>query len=236
MGHGFSLALFDVTKAWHRPVLQGLSLEVGAGERVLVTGPSGSGKSTLFGLVYGLFQPDAGQVLVGGRNLARLKGRALAGFRRSVGFVFQDLQLCEDRSALWNVSLPLRFQGVWGQQAVREARRACLQLGLEEQALGVRVSELSRGDRQLVAVARAIVGDRRLVLADEPTAHLDTRRALRVLDVLSAAAASGATVLVATGEMLAMGAFRADREYHLVDGRAEWNGEDAEAQRVDCAA
>ncbi len=208
----------DVGKQTHRPVLEGVCLELRAGQTLLVRADSGAGKSTLLSLLGGLKQPDKGQVLIQGKNLARLSHRRKAALRRRIGFVFQDLRLCWDRSVHYNVLLPLRFNGAWGKAAKAKVEEVCHLVGLEPQT-GVAVSELSRGEQQLVALARALVADPFLILADEPTAHLDVRTSLRVMGLLRGMAARGAAVVVATADMMASGAFEADLEFELKQTR-----------------
>lgn len=208
----------DVGKRTHRPVLEGVNLEVQAGRTLLVRADSGAGKTTLLSLLGGLKQPDQGQVLILGKNLARLSHRKMAALRRRMGFVFQDLRLCWDRSVLYNVLLPLRMNGAWGKAARTKVEEACRLVGLEPRD-GLAVADLSRGEQQLVALARAIVAEPFLILADEPTAHLDTRTSLRVMGLLRRMASRGAAVVVATADMMASGAFDADAEFELQQGR-----------------
>ncbi|MCD6498249.1 MAG: ATP-binding cassette domain-containing protein [Deltaproteobacteria bacterium] len=205
--------------------LRDVALEVPGGAAFLIRGESGSGKTTLLNLLYGLERPDSGQIVVQGRNVLRLGRRGLQRLRRSIGYVFGDLQLSEDRTVVDNVALPLRIKGWWPSRAAAAAAEACRLVGLEEAHLKVRCGELAASERQLAVIARALVAEPDLILADEPTAHLDTRHSLYVLDLLARTVRSGATVLVASGEMLASGAFPADDVAELRDGHlsVEWS-------------
>jgi putative ABC transport system ATP-binding protein len=196
--------------------LRGVDLTVRAGELVAVMGPSGSGKSTLLHLAGGLDSPTSGQVLVEGRDLATLSAAAVAAVRRrSVGYVFQDLNLLPSLSAVENVALPLELDGVRGGVARRTARAALDEIGLG--AVAARFpDELSGGQQQRVAIARALVGPRRLLLADEPTGALDSTTGEEVLRVLRARCEAGAAGVLVTHE--ARHAAWADRVVFLRDG------------------
>ena len=196
--------------------LRGIDLAVHAGELVAVMGPSGSGKSTLLHIAGGLDTPTAGQVLVEDRDLATLTAAQVAAVRRrSVGYVFQDLNLLPSLSALENVSLPLELDGVRGGMARRAARAALDEVGVG--AFAARFpDEMSGGQQQRVAIARALVGPRRLLLADEPTGALDSTTGEEVLRVLRARCEAGAAGVLVTHE--ARHAAWADRVVFLRDG------------------
>jgi putative ABC transport system ATP-binding protein len=179
----------DVHKAYRRgaqtvPVLQGINLEIGAGEFVALMGPSGSGKTTLLNLIAGIDRPDRGRVLVAGTDITQLAETELAHWRAAtVGFIFQFYNLLPVLSALENVELPLLLSGL-----SRRQRRDHALLALEVVGLGDRVQhfpgELSGGQQQRVAIARAIVTDPHIIVADEPTGDLDKASASEVLDLL----------------------------------------------------
>ena len=196
--------------------LRGVDLAVHPGELVAVMGPSGSGKSTLLHIAGGLDTPTAGNVLVEGTDLATLSAGASAAVRRrSVGYVFQDLNLLPSLSAVENVALPRELDGVRGRQARREALEALDEVGLA--GLGDRFpDEMSGGQQQRVAIARALVGPRRLLLADEPTGALDSGTGEEVLRVLRARCEAGAAGVLVTHE--ARHAAWADRVVFLRDG------------------
>ncbi len=196
--------------------LRGVDLAVHAGELVAVMGPSGSGKSTLLHVAGGLDTPTSGQVFVEGRDLAALSAAQVAAVRRrSVGYVFQDLNLLPSLSALENVSLPLELDGVRGGMARRAARAALDEVGVGALA-GRFPDEMSGGQQQRVAIARALVGPRRLLLADEPTGALDSCTGEEVLRVLRAGCEAGAAGVLVTHE--ARHAAWADRVVFLRDG------------------
>jgi putative ABC transport system ATP-binding protein len=196
--------------------LRGVSLTVNPGELVGVMGPSGSGKSTLLNLAGGLDTPTGGEVCVAGRRLATMSRRELAALRRrAVGYVFQDLNLLPSLTAAENVALPLELDGMRLRWARRAAVAALAEVDLAEQAERF-PDELSGGQQQRIAIARALIGDRRLVLADEPTGALDTRTGEAVLRLLRARVDAGAAGVLVTHE--ARHAAWADRVVFLRDG------------------
>jgi len=198
-------------------VLDGVALEVDAGEVVAVLGRSGSGKSTLLHLLGGLDQPDAGDVVLAGEKLTAQGPRALARTRlRHVGFVFQSFHLVEELSGAENVMLPARLPGAprGGQP---RARRLIDELGLARVA-GHLPHELSGGEQQRFAIARALVNNPELVLADEPTGNLDSVIGREIIDLmLSLRERYGMTMLIATHD--AEVAASCDRIVRLHDGR-----------------
>ena len=197
--------------------LDDVSLDVGPGELVAVMGPSGSGKSTLLGLAGGLDAPTTGAVSVEGTDLASLSPAALAALRRrSVGYVFQDFNLVPALTAAENVSLPLELDGV-KPRAARTAAAAALELvGVPELADRF-PDDLSGGQQQRVAIARGLVGERRLLLADEPTGALDTVSGEAVLRLLRRRCDDdGVAVVLVTHEPRYAG--YADRVVFLRDG------------------
>ena len=199
--------------------LRGISIAVSQGDALLVTGPSGAGKSTLLRLLYCAEWADRGEVYVAGRCLARLDGASVPYVRRNLGILFQDFRLLLDRSALDNVAIALEILGL-PRQLVRARSLAILdELGLADRA-EIRAAALSGGEQQRVALARALVGDPTVILADEPTASLDPRRAEEVLTLLDRAHKRGATLVVATHDptVIAFGVAHAWRRAHLSDG------------------
>ncbi|AWK87905.1 ABC transporter ATP-binding protein [Azospirillum thermophilum] len=197
-------------------ILRGVSLRVGAGERVGVVGPSGSGKSTMMMVMAGLERPSGGAVRVAGHDLGRLDEDGLARFRRDhVGIVFQAFHLVPTMTALENVAIPLEFAGV--RDAFDRARQ-----GLEAVGLGHRVThypgQLSGGEQQRVALARAFVAEPKLLLADEPTGNLDIDTGATIVKLLFDLAERRGTTLVLITHDPALAA-RCDRTVRLVDGR-----------------
>ncbi|MEV6107887.1 ABC transporter ATP-binding protein [Streptomyces sp. NPDC051940] len=178
--------------------LDGVSLEIRAGEAVAVMGPSGCGKSTLLSMIAGLDRPTAGTVLVAGRELGGLSEKELALHRRQkIGMIFQFFNLIDDLSALDNVALSAQLTGT----PARQARRRALEL-LDELGIAARRNAypavLSGGERQRVAVARALMNRPALLLADEPTGALDSRAGEQVMDLLLDLNQIGQTLLLVT--------------------------------------
>ena len=215
----------DVTKEYELgrtrvAALRGVTLEVERGEFLAVAGPSGSGKSTLLNLMGCLDHPTTGSVLVGGQDVAALDDDALSDLRAtSIGFIFQTFNLIPVLSALENVEFPLLFQKrAGGRAAGRErARRALDEVGLAEFSHH-RPDELSGGQRQRVAVARALVTDPVIVLADEPTANLDSATGDAIISLmLEINRRDGTTFIFSTHDAKVMG--HAHRVVHLADGR-----------------
>ncbi len=197
--------------------LDNVSLSVQPGELVAVMGPSGAGKSTLLNLAGGLDRPSSGDVVVDGQSLASLSPRELAVVRRRhVGYVFQDLNLLPALTAAENVALPRELDGVSLRRAREEALETLGRFGLVDVADRF-PDDLSGGQQQRVAIARAFVGDRRLLLADEPTGALDTVTGESVLELLRQACDAGAAAVLVTHE--SRFAAWADRIVFLRDGR-----------------
>ncbi len=199
-----------------RRVLDGADLDVAAGELVAVMGRSGSGKSTLLHLIGALDRPEAGTIEVAGSRVDGRPERELTELRRrAVGFVFQFFHLIPELTGAENVLLPARLPGA-APDAAERGRELIARLGLEE-AAGRLPHELSGGEQQRLAVARALIHDPPLILADEPTGNLDAEAGAIVLALLRAAADDGRSVLVVSHDEAATGS--ADRVLHLDGGR-----------------
>ena len=197
--------------------LDTVSMTVEAGQLVAVMGPSGSGKSTLLNLAGGLDSPTTGDVIVEGTRLRGLTRASLAQLRRrSIGYVFQSLNLIPSLTAAENVMLPRELDGISARRARTDAMRALAEFGLADLADRF-PDDMSGGQQQRVAIARAIVGDRRLVLADEPTGALDSVTGEEVLRLLRARCDNGAAGVLVTHD--ARHAGWADRIVFLRDGR-----------------
>ena len=200
--------------------LRGVDLTISRGEFVALVGPSGSGKSTVLNLVGGLDQPTGGQVWVGGHELSGGDERTLTQQRRQrVGFVFQSFNLLPRLTAEENVALPLMFSKVPEKERRARARELLRQVGLEAR-LTHRPTQLSGGEQQRVAVARALVAQPDLLLADEPTGNLDTTTGTEIMALLRGLnQEQGLTLLVVTHDP-EVAAF-ADRVVRLRDGQVE---------------
>ena len=177
--------------------LKGVSFAVEQGEFAFIAGHSGAGKSTLLKLIPAIERPSAGAVLVNGQNVGALKRAALPYLRRNLGLVFQDQKLLYDRSVYDNVMLPLAFGELGGREAARRARAALEKVGLlaREKA---NPEQLSGGEQQRLAIARAVVNRPAVLIADEPTANLDAESAAAILEIFAAFNQVGVTVLIST--------------------------------------
>jgi cell division transport system ATP-binding protein len=193
------IQLFHVTKEYpgDGPALQDVSLEIEKGEFVFLTGPSGAGKSTLLKLIFCDEPATSGQLLLFGKNVAKIRRSAVPWVRRNIGVVFQDFKLLPQRTVAENVALPLEVRGLPEKDIRKRVRGLLRQVGLEYRADKFPPS-LSGGEQQRVAVVRALAADPALLLADEPTGNLDPDRTLEVMDLLYGANARGTTVVVAT--------------------------------------
>jgi putative ABC transport system ATP-binding protein len=204
------------------PALRDVDLQVGRGEWVAVTGPSGSGKSTLLSILGLLDRPSAGTYVLDGAPVAALDDRTASRLRnRSVGFVFQSFHLIPELTVLENVQTPLLYGEVPERQWRQRALRCLERVGLVHRA-DHRPAELSGGEAQRAAVARALVCEPALLLADEPTGNLDTATGEQIAALLEALNAEGRTVVLVThNEGLAA---RSPRVVRLVDGRVVADG------------
>jgi putative ABC transport system ATP-binding protein len=218
------LRLEDVTRTYDMGYVQvhalrGVSLDIEAGEFVAIVGPSGSGKSTMMGILGCLDRPTTGSYALDGTLVGGLADDALARIRsRTIGFVFQSYNLIPRTTALDNVATPLLYQGVGRRERIARATTALERLGLGDR-LRHEPTELSGGEQQRVAVARAIVTDPAVVLADEPTGNLATHQGLEVLRVFQDLHAAGRTIVLITHDPN-VAAF-ASRQVRLLDGRVE---------------
>jgi len=191
--------LLHVTKAYpgNAPSLADVSLKIDKGEFLFLTGPSGAGKTTLLKLIFSAEAVTEGEVRVGGKNIARIRESAVPYLRRNVGVVFQDFKLIADRTVAENVALALEVLGV-PPKSCRERVAAMLKrVGLLSKA-ELRPNHLSGGEQQRVVIARALVNEPTLLLADEPTGNLDPALTIEIMDLLNDATTRGTTVIVAT--------------------------------------
>jgi cell division transport system ATP-binding protein len=199
--------------------LRGVSFALAAGEFAFVTGPSGAGKSTLLKLIPAIERPTSGSVIVNGQNVGALKRGAIPYLRRNLGLVFQDQKLLYDRTVYDNVMLPLSFSGQPPREAARRVRAALDKVGLlaRERANPI---QLSGGEQQRLAIARAVVNRPAVLVADEPTANLDADSAARILDIFVAFHQVGVTLLVATHDQALISRY-GKRVLRLAAGRLE---------------
>ena len=199
--------------------LRGVDLRITAGSYVAIMGPSGSGKSTMLNILGCLDRPTAGSYWLGGEDVARMPDDELSEARgRKIGFIFQSYNLIAQLSVLENIEVPLLYQG----QDPRDHRDRCLELarlvGLGER-LGHRPSQLSGGQQQRVAIARSLVNDPLMILADEPTGNLDSRTGREVLELIDRLNAGGKTIVLVTHDERV--AARAHRVVHMKDGQID---------------
>jgi cell division transport system ATP-binding protein len=177
--------------------LRDLTLTVDKAEFVFLTGPSGAGKSTFLRLLLLQERPTEGQVFVNGHNLAVLSRREIQEYRRGIGFVFQDFKLIQSRTILENISFVPEVLGVPAAQQRRRAFQVLKWVGLQHR-MNAYPQDLSGGEQQRIAIARALVNDPTLLIADEPTGNLDPDLSLEIMNLLREINAGGTTVLVAT--------------------------------------
>jgi len=179
--------------------LKGISFELNTGEFAFLVGPSGSGKSTIIRLLIGEIAPSDGEVIVNGQDMDNLKMRKMPYLRRTVGVIFQDFRLIENKSVYENVAFAMRVIGASGKDIRQRVPYVLELVGLEYKAKA-KPDELSGGEQQRVAVARALVNNPRLIIADEPTGNLDPARSLEILLLLKKINDLGTTVLIVTHE------------------------------------
>jgi putative ABC transport system ATP-binding protein len=219
---GLILRLFDVGKTYRSGSLEvqavhGVTMAVAEGELISIMGPSGSGKSTLMHIIGCLDTPTEGTYLLAGEDVSTMRESQLAEVRnRRIGFVFQQFNLLATMTAWRNVELPLVYAGVPRAERRDRAVEALTRVGLADR-VDHRPGELSGGQQQRVSVARALVTDPRLILADEPTGNLDSASTAEVLDLFDELHAQGRTIVLITHEHDV--AARAHRAVHMRDGR-----------------
>ncbi len=213
------IELSGVTKRYPggHEALSDVSLTIGQGELVFLTGHSGAGKSTLLKLVAAIERPTVGHVVVNNQNVGRMKRPALPFFRRNIGLIFQDHKLLYDRSVFDNVLLPLHIQGLTGNDAAKRVRAALDKVGLLKKEKA-RPITLSGGEQQRLCIARAIVSRPALVLADEPTANLDDAYAKDIMDMFRAFNEVGVTLLISTHDQDLIQRY-GGRNVHLAYGK-----------------
>jgi len=204
--------------------VQGVTLDLEAGGVTVLRGPSGSGKTSLLSIVGCMARPTSGRVFLEGREITSLPERFLTDVRRrTFGFVFQQFHLLAGISVLENVMLPAYPLGESRPALVRRARGLLEAFRVESRA-GARADWLSGGEAQRVAIARALINDPRVVIADEPTAHLDSRLSLEFMDMVGELGRRGKTVIIASHDPIVHDSETADRTLLMRDGRIEAEG------------
>jgi cell division transport system ATP-binding protein len=194
------IELYHVIKKYpgtEAPALDDLNLKIDKGEFCLLTGPSGAGKTTLLRMLFLAERATRGQVLINGRNVARIRPSQVPYLRRNIGVVFQDFKLLQSASVGENVSLALEVQGRNPVHVREKAFDLLKQVGLAHK-VDSKIEQLSGGEQQRVAIARALVTDPAILLCDEPTGNLDPERSKDIMELLVRANARGTTILVAT--------------------------------------
>jgi cell division transport system ATP-binding protein len=214
-----AVAIYHVSKSYAAGsfALRDVSLQLRKGEFVFLTGPSGAGKSTLLRLLFADERPSEGQIVVLGRNIARLGPRAVPRLRRRIGVVFQDFKLLPRRTVEENVAVALEVVGTPRREVRARVFAMLKQVGLQHRRYQHPLS-LSGGEQQRVAIARALVNEPEILLADEPTGNLDPDLTVEIMDLIASAATRGTTVVVATHE-LALVARYGKRTLRLEGGR-----------------
>lgn len=200
-----------------RNILADVNFRIQPGEFIFVSGPSGAGKSTLLKLIGGLEPPSRGAILVNSRRTDRMTARARPYLRRAVGVILQDMHLLYDRNAIQNVLLPLAVAGLAPAQSLSRARAAMEKVGLSGKE-DLNPVEMSGGEQQRLAIARAIVNRPSILIADEPTANLDDESARRIMDVFRDFNRVGVTTLIASHDLGLMASY-ANRTMRIDAGR-----------------
>jgi cell division transport system ATP-binding protein len=193
------IQLHNVSLAYQQDAsaLNNIDLKIAKGEFVFLTGPSGAGKTSLLRLLYGALTPNRGQVLIDGQNITRLSASQIPLLRRSIGVVFQDFKLLQNRTVFENVAITLEVLG-WGRADIgKKTMHILKQMGIESK-YNLVTQRLSGGEQQRVALARALVNDPKILLADEPTGNLDDANKNQILNIFKEANIRGTTVVVAT--------------------------------------
>ena len=199
------ITLQDITKTYQMGdttvrALDGVTVSINKGEFVAITGPSGSGKSTLMNILGCLDRPTAGSYKLDGAEVATLNDDQLALTRnKKIGFVFQNFNLLPRISAVKNIELPLVYAGVDNAERIRRAMETLTKVGIVDRK-DHRPNELSGGQRQRVAIARTLVTDPAILIADEPTGNLDTKSSLEIMDIFCGLHAQGRTIIMVTHE------------------------------------
>jgi cell division transport system ATP-binding protein len=193
------IQLYNVTKRYSSDsvAVKDLTLQIGKGEFVYVTGASGAGKTTFLRMLYAAEKPTRGQILIDKRNVTRIRASQIPYLRRKIGVVFQDFKLLQSRTVYENVAFALEAQGKKRYEVSKKVYQTLKEVGLEHR-LQRKPLELSGGEQQRIAIARALVVDPLILLADEPSGNLDQGVTLEIMELFKRANARGTTVLLAT--------------------------------------
>ena len=218
-GGGALVRLFHVSKSYLAGswALRDVSIELEKGEFAFLTGPSGAGKTTLMKLIFAAEQPSEGQIIVLGRNVGRLGQSGIPALRRRIGVVFQDFKLLSRRTVEENVALTLDVVGTPRREARSKVFKMLKRVGLQHRRYHYPLS-LSGGEQQRLAIARALVNEPEILLADEPTGNLDAELTLEIMDLLVSGATHGTAVFVATHDAVLIERY-GRRTVRLEEGR-----------------
>lgn len=215
--------LVEVTKVYELPrgsikALDNVSATIAAGDFVSIMGPSGSGKTTLLNIIGCLDTPTSGQIVIGGENVSGLDDEELTKIRRDkIGFVFQQFNLIPTLTALENIAYPMRLKGL--SEYEERSKELVRSVGLSAELGENKPTELSGGEQQRVAVARALANDPDTILADEPTGNLDSKTSKDIMELLKETNERGTTIIMVTHDPLV--ASYTKRTFRLVDGRID---------------
>lgn len=213
------IRLFNVSKRYGTKLaLNDISLEIEPGEFIFISGPSGAGKSTLLKVLYQAEKVYEGQILINGMNLSRISPGKLPYLRRSFGMVFQDFKLIPNRTVFENIALVLQVSGEKPAYIRKKVMHVLRTTGMEKKANALPLT-LSGGEQQRVAVARAVVGEPAIILADEPTGSLDEQSAQIIMDFLMEYHKKGATILIASHNLKLLESTVRGRNIALEDGK-----------------
>ncbi len=218
------IQLFHLHKRYHdgQPALDDVSLQVEKGDFVFLTGPSGAGKSTLLRVLFGLERCDSGQIIIQNQNISRLGASSVPYLRRSIGFVFQDFSLLKRKNVFQNIAIAMRVTGAAESEIDKRVRAVLDAVGLAHQS-ALFPEMLSYGQQQRLCIARAVVNNPSILLADEPTGNLDQDLAFEILQLFKDLNTRGTTVLLATHNLELVRRFPR-RVVSLRHGRIERDG------------
>lgn len=213
------IQFYQITKSYGEghDVFNNVDLQIDKGEFVFLTGKSGSGKTTLMKMIFCQEKPNLGQIIIDGRNVARMSRVNIANLRRTVGVVFQDFKLIPTLNVFDNIAITLKVLGQSKSEIAQKVTRVLSMVGLERFAKSYPI-ELSGGEQQRVSIARALVNDPKILLADEPTGNLDPALSIEILELFQNIHIRGTTILMATHEKALVERVRG-RELHIEGGQ-----------------